>query len=306
MSNLAEPQAVALIGVGAMGGALAERVLRGGFRTVLVDARAEALEPYGGRVEVAGSPRDAAERADIVIACLATPSSYDEVVRGPNGIAASRRRSIYVHAGTSSASLVRELAATLATSGIATVDAPVTGGVDRARAGDLTVIASGPAGAFEAASPVLRSYGSKIIYFGETVGAAQTMKVVNNMLNFANLALASEILVVGARAGLDADLMLDVINSGSGQNSATLIKFPRHILTGTFDYKGWLSHAIKDGRLFLDQAADLTVPVPLSAAMHNTFVTAFAMGDGRPDYDITEVIRHMERAAGVEVRRKQG
>jgi 3-hydroxyisobutyrate dehydrogenase-like beta-hydroxyacid dehydrogenase len=135
MSNLAEPQAVALIGVGAMGGALAERVLRGGFRTVLVDARAEALEPYGDRVEVAGSPCDAAERADIVIACLATPSSYDEVVRGPNGIAASRRRSIYVHAGTNSASLVRELAATLATSGIATVDAPVTGGVDRARAG---------------------------------------------------------------------------------------------------------------------------------------------------------------------------
>jgi len=295
---------VAVIGLGAMGGVIAERVLQAGFRTIVLDIRREAMEPYRGRADFADSPKDATDRADIIICCLPTLESYWDIVQGPRGIIGSAHKCIYVHAGTTGAPLVGKIDAALSGVGITVLDAPVTGGVARAKAGDLTVIASGPKVVFDATATVLRAYASKIVYFGASAGAAQTMKLVNNMLNFANLALASEILVTGVKAGLDPNLMLEVINSGSGQNSATLTKFPRHILPGTFDFQGWMSHVIKDSGAFIEQARALGVRTPLSDEVHQTYLHAFDMGDSRRDYDITEVIRHMEKAAGVEVRSK--
>lgn len=286
-----------------MGCALADRALAAGHACAVYDKNPDKMTAFRDRTTVASSPRDAAVRADIVVACLAAAEHYDEVLTGDDGIISAGKSLVYVHAGTSTVPEVRNWNVVLEEAGIVMLDAPVTGGVSRAVAGDLTVMVAGALSAFQFAEAVIESYASKIVYFGEKPGAAQTMKLVNNMLNFANLAAASEILVIGTKAGLDPEKMLDVINHGSGQNSATLAKFPDHILTGTFDYQGWISHALKDGQAFLDEAASMGVSVPLSASVYQAFVQAHAMGDGRPDYDITEVIRHMEQAAGVEVRR---
>nr|WP_087574305.1 MULTISPECIES: NAD(P)-dependent oxidoreductase [unclassified Sphingomonas]AJW29596.1 3-hydroxyisobutyrate dehydrogenase [Sphingomonas sp. JE1] len=295
---------VAFIGLGSMGGALADRAVAAGHDCVVHDKDTATMERFRDRALLVSSAREAAEQSDIVVACLAAAAHYDAVLTGPDGIVSAGKRLVYVHAGTSSVPMVRAWTEQLAAADIAMLDAPVTGGVGRAKAGDLTVMVAGPLQSYEFAEQVLRSYASKLVYFGEAAGAAQTMKLVNNMLNFANLAAAAEIMVIGTKAGLDPEKMLDVINHGSGQNSATLAKFPNHILTGTFDYQGWISHVLKDGRAFLDEAADMAVPAPLSAAVYQAFVHAFAVGDGRKDYDITEVIRYMEQAAGVEVRRK--
>lgn len=286
-----------------MGGALADRALTAGHACAVYDKNPDKMVRFRDRTVAASSPRHAAEHADIIVACLATAEHYDEVLTGSEGIISAEKPLVYVHAGTSSVPAVRNWDAALAEAGIVLLDAPVTGGVSRAKAGDLTVMVAGASSAFQVAESVIETYASKIVYFGEKAGAAQTMKLVNNMLNFANLAAASEILVIGTRAGLDPEKMLDVINHGSGQNSATLAKFPDHILTGTFDYQGWISHVLKDSRAFLDEAADMGVPAPLSMSVYQAFVQAHSLGDGRPDYDITEVIRHMEQAAGVKVRR---
>src|SRR6185312_4590257 len=105
-------------------------------------------------------------------------------------------------------------------------DAPMTGGVPRARAGTLTVMASGSRAAFAVAEPFLKTYASTIVYLGARLGAAQVMKLINNMLSAANLAIASEAMVLGANAGLDPEQMIAVLNAGTGQNSATLTKIP--------------------------------------------------------------------------------
>jgi len=294
----------AFIGLGSMGGALARRAVAAGHTCTIYDIDPAKRASFSSQARVADSLSDAVVDAAIVVACLVTADQYEEVLFGAGGLASARHPLTYVHAGTSSVPKARDWAKRLAPSDIAFVDAPVTGGPARAEAGDLVVMASGAQDAFARAEPLLNSYARKVIYLGETPGSAQMMKLTNNMLNFSNLAAAAEILVIGTKAGLDPEKMLEVINEGSGQNSATLAKFPQHILTGTFDYRGWISHVLKDGKAFLDEAADMTVPAPLSAAVYQAFVEAFAAGDERDDYDITEVIRHMEKAAGVEVRRR--
>ncbi len=153
---------------------------------------------------------------------------------------------VYVHVGTTGSVLVQELAEQLAASGVDTVDAPMTGGTPRARAGTLTVMASGPRPAFDYVTPLLETYSTKIVYLGAKPGIAQTMKLINNMVSAANLAVAAEAMVMGAKAGLDPELMLAVMNSGTAQNSALLSKIPDHVLTRRFDYGSGIYVTEKD------------------------------------------------------------
>jgi 3-hydroxyisobutyrate dehydrogenase-like beta-hydroxyacid dehydrogenase len=125
------------------------------------------------------------------------------------------------------------------------------------------------------------------------------MKLINNMLSAANLAVASELLVLGVKAGLDPHQMLEVLNSGTGQNSATLTKIPHHLLPRSFDYGGRLEVVYKDLAMCVQEAKNMGIAAPLSDLIASTYRTAIAQ-DG-PDRDMTEVVRHMERAAGVQV-----
>jgi 3-hydroxyisobutyrate dehydrogenase-like beta-hydroxyacid dehydrogenase len=209
------------------------------------------------------------------------------------------RAKIYLHIGTTGSDLAHELEAALATHGIVMVDAPITGGVPRAKEGTLTTMVSGPRAAADQVMPILRSYSSNVVNVGEKVGAAQTMKVINNMLSAANLAIAAEGLVMGVKAGLDPDTMLQVINEGTGQNSATLTKLPNNVLTGRFDYGGSMAITIKDLSAFMHDAQALSVETPLGAMVQR----AYQLADKHmPSQDMTEVVRPMEQRAGVEVR----
>src|ERR1700761_3461381 len=158
---------IGFIGLGSIGRPMAERIRDNGYPMVIYDIRNAAMEPFRGTAEIVGSPADVADRAEIVLACLATASSFRSAVVGSNdGIIAGRKVQLYLHLGTNGAALVQELAAALAARGIATVDVPMTGGAARARDGTLTAIASGPRDAFERAEPIVRSYASKLVYLG--------------------------------------------------------------------------------------------------------------------------------------------
>lgn len=294
-----EPPVVGFLGLGAIGRPMAERLVQRGAKLVVYNRTAARAAPFQGRAEIAATPAELADKADIVFACVTTADAYREVLFGPDGVIRGSRAKTYVHVGTNEVALLQELAAALAGCGITTLDAPMTGGVQRAINGTLTVMASGPRDAFDRTEPLLKLYANKIVYLSDQVGAAQVMKFINNILSAANLALACEALVLGRRSGLDPAAMLEVLNNGTGQNSATLTKIPAQVLTRKFNLGAAVGLMIKDLEAFRGEARLQGVPVPLAEAVIASFRTAAAEeGDHA---DVTRVIRPMERAAGVTV-----
>jgi 2-hydroxy-3-oxopropionate reductase len=290
---------VGFIGLGAIGHPMAERLVQGGEEVVVYNRTIGKTVRFRGRAKIAASPAEMADDADIIFACVTTADSYRDVALGPLGIVRGSRVKTYVHVGTNEVAVVEELAAELDTRGIATLDAPMTGGVDSAANGTLTVMASGPREAFKQAEPFLKHYAKKIVFLGERIGAGQVMKLVNNVVSAGNLAVACEAMVLGRKSGLDPAAMLEIINNGSGQSNATLTKIPAQILTRKFGYGAGLGLAILNMKALGVEAQLHHVPMPLAEAIFASLRMAAAEeGDTA---DVTRLIRPMERAAGVTV-----
>jgi 3-hydroxyisobutyrate dehydrogenase len=148
---------------------------------------------------------------------------------------------------------------------------------------------------------VLKTFG-KPFHLGEVAGQAQTMKLANNLLAAAAIAVSSEAMVMGVKAGLDPKMMLDILNAGTGRNSATVDKFPRAILPGTFDFGFATGLSYKDVRLCIDEAESLGVPMVVGAAVRQMLAVTNAVYGA--DSDFTSICRVVESWAGVEVRSK--
>jgi len=220
------------IGVGRMGGPMARRLSEAGYALTLFDTSTAALKPLVERgAEIAASPEAVASAAETVLVSLPTPDIVRQVALGPNGIAAGTRVKTFIDLSTTGPRMAAAIAAGLAERGIAAVDAPVSGGVGGAVKGTLAVMAACERGLFQRLTPVLETFG-KVFFIGEKPGMGQTMKLVNNLLSAAAMAISSEAVVMGVKAGLDPTTMIDVINAGSGMNTATRDKFPRAILRG--------------------------------------------------------------------------
>lgn len=298
MANGQRP-VIGFMGLGAIGRPMAERLVAGGEDVVVYNRTAESAKTFEGRARIATTPAELADMVDIAFSCLTTRQSYENVILGPKGMIQGNRAKVYVHTGTNDVTLMTEIADALKARGIETVDAPVTGGVAGAIAGKLTVMAAGNKIAFERAEPFISHYASKIVYMGATVGSGQFAKLVNNVLSAANLAIASEAIVMGHKAGLDLVALLDVLNNGSGQNSATSTKIPKQVLTRAFAHGAALDVMLKDIDAFLKEAGGLGVPAPLGEAVRQSYVQAIKQDGGSAD--VTAVIRPMERAAGVQM-----
>jgi 3-hydroxyisobutyrate dehydrogenase-like beta-hydroxyacid dehydrogenase len=198
-----------------------------------------------------------------------------------------------------SAAMVR-IARSLAERGVTLVDCPISGGPKGARAGTLSVIAAGPRAALDAIRPLLARIGRNVFEVGERPGQAQLMKLVNNLISAANMAAAFEALVLGAKGGLDPDLMIDVINASTGRNSATLDKVPKAVLPGTFDYGAKIATMVKDIALGLREAETLGVPMWVHETVGQLW--RFGVTRGLGDADITALIQVMEDWADAKVR----
>jgi 3-hydroxyisobutyrate dehydrogenase-like beta-hydroxyacid dehydrogenase len=157
---------------------------------------------------------------------------------------------------------------------------------------------SGPRYEFDVIRTVLEAIG-RPFYVGEKPGSAQTMKLANNILAANVLVATAEVVVMGVKSGLDPNVMIEVLNAGSGATSASRDKFPRAILPRTFDYGFATGLMIKDVRLYLDEAKALGVPVDVAEAIGRVWEAG--MRDQGPDSDFTTVIKPLEKAAGVTV-----
>jgi hypothetical protein len=226
---------IGFIGLGNMGFHMARRLLAAGHSVIALDTRKDVLDRMVALgASPAGSPKEVADRAETVMASLPTPDIVLQVATGPGGIIEGQRVRRFVDLSTTGSSMARRIFDLLKARAIVQVDAPVSGGVSGAEKGTLAVMASGPRAEVEAVEPALAVIG-KVFHIGEQPGAGQTMKLANNFLSATAMAATSEAMVMGVKAGLDPRVMLDVINSGSGRNTATETKFPKNVLPGTFD-----------------------------------------------------------------------
>ncbi|ATO61539.1 NAD(P)-dependent oxidoreductase [Mycobacterium avium subsp. hominissuis] len=292
---------IGFIGLGNMGFPMASRLIREQHDVVAFDSRREALERLvAAGARPASSPKEVADRAETVLASLPTPGASLEVATGTAGVIEGARVKRYVDLSTVGSRTAMRIHDLLARRNIVAIDSPVSGGVGGAEQGTLALMVSGPRGEFDVIRTTLEALG-RPFYVGDKPGAAQTMKLANNILAANVLAATAEVVVMGVKAGLDPAVMIEVLNAGSGATSASRDKFPRAILPRSFDYGFATGLMVKDVRLYLDEAKALGVPAEVAATIARLWETT-AREEG-PEADFTTVIKPLERAAGVTVGR---
>lgn len=288
---------VGFIGLGNMGWPMMARLLAATFPVVAFDMREDVVAKavaLGARR--ADSVHEVAERAETVLASLPTPQVSEAVVAE---LATGSKLRRFVDLSTVGGAAARRNHAVLAARGVAALDSPVSGGVHGAAAGTLAVMVSGPRAEFDSLSSVFDVLG-RAIFVSEQPGAAQTMKLINNLMAATTLAATAEVMVMGVKAGLDADVMIDVLNAGSGGTHASRDKFPRAVLPRTFDYGFATGLMAKDVRLYLDEAASLGMPVEMAQTVQRIWEETLRTEGAESDF--TSVIKPMEKVAGVTVK----
>jgi 3-hydroxyisobutyrate dehydrogenase-like beta-hydroxyacid dehydrogenase len=288
------------VGLGRMGGPMSERLIDAGHSLVVFDKNAAALEAAAARgARVARSPADVADQADIVLLSLPMPAIVEQVSLGADGVGAGSRAKVLIDLSTTGPGVATRVAAGLAERGIQWVDSPVSGGIAGATRGTLAVMVSCPTPTFGAVAPILGTFG-KLFHVGEKAGLAQVAKLGNNLLAASALVVTAEALAMGVKAGINPRVMIDIINASSGRNSATQDKFPKSVLTGTFDFGFATGLSYKDVRLCVDEAESLGVPMIVGAAVRE--MLAVTQAKYGADSDFTVVARLLEEWAGVEIR----
>jgi 3-hydroxyisobutyrate dehydrogenase-like beta-hydroxyacid dehydrogenase len=290
---------IGFIGLGNMGFPMAQRLIHADHQVIAFDTRAEVLDSvvkFGARA--ASSPKDVADSAETVLTSLPSLNAAFGVATGADGVIEGWRVKRYVDLSTIGSRTAVQIHDLLAQRNIVAIDSPVSGGVGGAQQGTLAVMVSGPRSEFEIVRPVLETIG-RPFHIGEKPGSAQTMKLANNILAATVLVATSEVVVMGVKSGLDAGVMIDVLNAGSGGTSASHDKFPRAILPRTFDYGFATGLMVKDVGLYLDEAKALGVSVEVAEAVGRLW--DLAMRDQGSDSDFTAAIKPIEQAAGVVV-----
>lgn len=284
------------IGLGHMGLPMMSRLVAAGLHLTVFDTDASVVARAAELgADTAESARGVADRAESVLVSLPTPQVSNAVAAE---VADGSRVRRFVDLSTVGRLAAQRNYELLTARGIAALDAPVSGGVHGAHAGTLAVMVSGPRGEFETLEPVWAALG-RVTFVSEHPGAAQTMKLINNLIAATTLAVTAEAVVMGTKAGLDAQVMIDVLNTGSGATHASRDKFPRAVLPRTFDYGFATGLMTKDVLLYLDEAQSLGTPVALAESV--AALWRETRDEEGPGSDFTSVVKPMERAAGVTV-----
>lgn len=286
------------IGLGRMGAGMAARLLGEGRRLIVHDVSNEAVEALVSQgAERASSAREVGAAADIVFASLPTPQIVETTLLDVADGGCAR---IIVDLSTSGSRTAIKLAEALGKRGIASFDAPVSGGVKPAREGKLSLMVSGPEAEYEIIRPLLERFG-RPFFMGATPGAGQTMKLVNNLLGAVAIAVTAEGMAMGIKAGLDPARMIEVLNQSTGRNSATQDKWPRSVLPRTFDFGFAAALSLKDTRLGIEVAEALDMQLPLGNHVRALLErTLAAYGDNA---DFTAMAKIVEADAGLDPER---
>ncbi len=292
--------AIGFIGTGRMGGPMAARLMDAGYALSVYDTQSEATGPLVARgARLAHSPAEVASASDIVLTSLPTPDIVKTVALGPNGISSGNRARIIIDLSTSGPGAAKLIAQEFAPRNMTLVDAPVSGGIKGAVAGTLAVMVSCPTPTYDIVEPILKNFG-KLFYTGEKPGTAQTAKLANNLMAAAALVITSEAVAMGVKGGVDAKVLIDIINASSGRNSASEDKFPRAVLPGTFDFGFTTGLSYKDVRLCIDEAEAMGVPMVCGSVVRQMLaITAAKYGASS---DFTSIAKVLEDWAGVQMR----
>jgi 3-hydroxyisobutyrate dehydrogenase len=291
-------ETLGFIGTGTIGAPMAKRLLEAGHPLVVCDRVEAATAPLvSAGATRAATPREVATACRVVFTSLPGPREVEEVATGKDGLLeAARAGDVHVDLSTSAFDAVRALAAREAAAGVQLVDAPVSGGAMGASQGTLTVMASGERSAFERVEPLLGAFGRNIFYLGAS-GNGTLTKLVNNAIFLCGGLLVQETFAMAAKAGLDPNRLLEVVQKSSGAAYAGLARL---LLGRGFDNAFFqLALAEKDVALALASAKGLGVPMPVIEAAHSTYARALELGLGKKLFAAT--LLAVEDAAGVEV-----
>ena len=297
--------AVGFVGVGNMGWPMAANLLKGGFAVAVADARREVANNFVQ--QLGGSAPDTlvqlAASSDVVVTMLPTSGHVATVLAdaGDHVLAGLKPGSIVIDMTSGQPAVTQALALRVAAAGSVLIDAPVSGGVSRARTGELAIMVGGSEAAIERARPVLAAMGTTITRCGE-VGAGQAMKALNNLVSAGGFLIGIEALLIGQKFGLDPGLMTDVINASTGMNNSTQKKFRQFVLSRGFDSGFSLELMVKDLSIALELGREGAVPTPFAAQCRELWAAASAMLG--PGQDHTAVAKLPEALAGMELKAK--
>src|SRR3954452_5994722 len=290
---------IGFIGLGKMGFPMARRLIEAKHQLTVFDTRKDAVNKLVALgAQAASSPKDIADRCETVMASLPSLQASLEVATGTGGVIDGKRVKRFIDLSTVGSHMATRIHGLLAKKNIVQLDSPVSGGVGGAEKGTLAVMVSGPRADFQTAKPALDVIG-KVFFIGEKPGSAQTMKLANNFLSATAVVATSEAVVMGVKAGLDPSVMIDVINSGSGMNTASRDKFPRAVLPRSFDFGFATGLMVKDVRLALEEMKQLGLSMEVADAVGRLWETVIS-AEGA-DSDFTVAIKPIEKKAGVVV-----
>ena len=288
---------IAVIGLGMMGTPIATLLLKAGYAVSgydIVKKQMSDLAPLG--LKPAKSPKEAAEGADLVLLSLANWAILREAVEGKEGVLeGAHRGQIILDMSTSPPEGTKAMAEIMAGKGIDWMDVPISGAAAQARVGNMVFMAGGKRSVFDTVRPVLDRIGKKTVYVGKN-GDAAMLKLVVNLILYLTEGAAVEGLVLGLKAGLDPDIMYDVITSGAA-SSDLIISRGKDMLAGCFQPKGQVSVAVKDMGLILDRAKQLGVILPVGALYQQFLLQAHH--EGWDEEDATAVMKIYEKLAGI-------
>jgi 3-hydroxyisobutyrate dehydrogenase len=291
---------VGFIGLGMMGTPMSKNLVKAGFEVTVWNRTAEKMAPVvAAGARAAKSPRDAAEKSDVVLTMLSGPAEVEAVVHGPDGVAQGLRAgAVLIDMTTSAPDASQRLAAALARRGAAMLDAPVSGSVGVAANAALTIQVGGEATVFAAQRDVLAAMGKNIFHVGGP-GMGCFVKLVGNAIMGANLAVLAEGLALGARGGVPTEVMIEVLKQ-TGAASAVLERRGGNILKDDYTAQFMLKLLFKDLGLALDAAADAAVPMPVVGVVRQLY--AHAMAQGRGNADMSAIAATTAGVAGVSLK----
>ena len=291
-------ETVGFVGIGNMGWPMAARVHGAGFGVLVADHRRIVAESFAQQVggTAPDTPAQLAAGSDVIVTMLPTSAAVGVALDGL--LPGLKPGTVVVDMTSGAPSETRALAARVAAAGGTMIDAPVSGGVSRAKTGELAIMVGGDDAAVERVRPLLQAMGTSILRTGD-VGSAHAMKALNNLVSAGGFLIGIEALLIGQRFGLDPALMVDVLNASTGMNNSTQKKFKQFVLSRQFDSGFGLDLMLKDVGIAMGVARDTGTPAPFSALCRELSAACAAMLG--PGADHTELAKLSERLAGVEL-----
>lgn len=293
------------LGVGNMGLPMAGKILDAGHELVVYDVREEAMRPLLERqARRAASPKDMADTCETVFVSLPTLKILRDVVLAPGGLIDGKAMKLLVNTCTVGVPMIKEIEAALQARGIGLVDCPISGGPEGARAGTLSIMVSGAPELIERMRPLVSKWGNTFVVAGDEPGAAQVLKLTNNIMFAVGLVLTAEAMVMGAKGGVRPEVLMEAISAGSGRSAALAMIFPKAVLPRTFDFGCPLHILMKDVDLAVELGEELGVPMWVCQAAR--LVYKHAMFEGRSDTDISRMVEMVEKGAGYQLPKVSG